>query len=98
MQCLKNYIPSSGPKISETLLTKSKQRVEELQTKLVAKTEELMEAQKTWMEVRESLRKTEDEVQRKERRLVLCVALYYTVKPVYSSNPWVRPTVAVIKR
>ncbi len=62
--------PRSGPKISETLLTKSKQRVEELQTKLVAKTEELMEAQKTWMEVREALRKTEDEVQRKERRLV----------------------------
>ncbi len=54
--------------------------MEELQTKLVAKTEELMEAQKTWMEVRESLRKTEDEVQRKERRLVLYVALYYTVR------------------
>ncbi|XP_064395516.1 autophagy-related protein 16-like [Halichondria panicea] len=69
MMALERGGESSGPKISETLLTKSKQRVEELQTKLVAKTEELMEAQKTWMEVREALRKTEDEVQRKERRV-----------------------------
>ena len=60
--------PPSGTKVSESLLTKSNKKVEELQTKLVAKTEELMEAQKTWMEVRETLRKSEDECQRKEKK------------------------------
>jgi len=49
-------------------LAKNKKKVEELQSKLVTKTEELMEAQKTWMELKEFLRKKEDEVQKRDRR------------------------------
>ncbi len=56
--------------MSENLLTKSNKRVEELQTKLVSNTEELMEAQKTWMSVREALRNKEDEIHKKDRRCV----------------------------
>ena len=58
---------SSGGGVSASQFNKANKKVEELQTKLVAKTEELMEAQKTWMEVKESLRSAEDETKRKEK-------------------------------
>ena len=53
--------------MSASQFNKANKKVEELQTKLVAKTEELMEAQKRWIEVKESLRSAEDETKRKEK-------------------------------
>lgn len=44
--------------------------MEELNGKLLSKTEELMDRQTKWMEVTESLRKKEDELKKQETKSV----------------------------
>lgn len=57
-----------GDGTSSKEVARLRKKVDDLNSKVVSKTEELMDRQTKWMEVTEALRKKEDELKKTENR------------------------------